>query len=84
VQRGTGDEIEAALTAGGEGASDKLCLELTNVCEGIEWKKPNLPGYEGYVPPEPKEPDAKPKMGKKKKKKKKGTDRPQAASKDEL
>lgn len=76
ARAGAGDELEAALIAGGEGSSDKLCLELTGICEGIDWKKPNVAGYEGYVPPDPRpDPDLqkKKKSGKKGKKKQHGT-----------
>jgi hypothetical protein len=64
------DELEEIIVQGRSQVevSDKVCLELTGVCNGIDWKMPTaVAGYEEYVPPEPQ-----PEAPKKKKSKRKG------------
>lgn len=79
-----GDELEEVIAKGGTLAhmSDTACVELTGVCEGIDWKAPTgVPGYEEYTPPEPQPTAASPAGRKKGKKSKK---RLQHSGKDEV
>ncbi|KAG8465204.1 hypothetical protein KFE25_012567 [Diacronema lutheri] len=78
------DELEEVIAKGGTLAhmSDTACVELTGVCEGIDWKAPTgVPGYEEYTPPEPQPTAASPAGRKKGKKSKK---RLQHSGKDEV
>lgn len=86
--RRAGDELEELLVKGEPDMSDKICLELTGVCEGIDWSAPTgVPGYDEYKPPEPRPVEAatgSSSSGKKKKAKRAKARSEGAAAKDEV